>query len=122
MSGIADVRIAQRMDYPILDVEIDRVKAALAGVDVDDVMKNLVTVTNSSIGFDPAFWIDERNGNHYFIGAQYAEADLDSLNALRDIPISGAESAAPVSLRTLVELRRRTGPGNHQPSQHHESH
>ena len=110
VSGIADVRIAQRMDYPILDVEIDRVKAALAGVDVDDVMKNLVTVTNSSIGFDPAFWIDERNGNHYFIGAQYAEADLDSLNALRDIPISGAESAVPVSLRTLVELRRRTGP------------
>lgn len=110
VDGITDVRIAQRMDYPILDVEIDRVKAAMAGVDVDDVMKNLVTATNSSIGFDPAFWIDERNGNHYFIGAQYGEEDLVSVETLRDIPISGARAGEPVSLRTVVNLSRKTGP------------
>ncbi len=110
VEGIADVRVAQRMDYPILDVEIDRVKAAMAGVEVEDVMKNLVTATNSSIGFDPAFWIDERNGNHYFIGAQYAEADLVSLDTLRDIPVSGTSGADPVSLRTLVSISRRAGP------------
>ena len=98
------------MDYPILDIEIDRVKAAMAGVDVDDVMKNLVTATNSSIGFDPAFWIDERNGNHYFIGAQYAEEDLVSVDTLRDIPISGMTGADPVSLRTVVNISRKTGP------------
>ncbi len=110
VEGITDVRIAQRMDYPILDVEIDRVKAAIAGVDVEDVMKNLVTATNSSIGFDPAFWIDERNGNHYFIGAQYGEEDLVSVETLRDIPISGARAEEPVSLRTVVNLSRKTGP------------
>ena len=108
--GIADVRLAQRMDYPILDLEIDRVKAALAGVEVDDVMKNLVTATNSSIGFDPAFWIDERNGNHYFIGAQYEEAALDSIDTLRDIPVSGQRGTPPVALRTLVDIKRRMGP------------
>ena len=108
--GIADTRIAQRMDYPVIDIEVDRVKAALAGVQVDDVMKNLVTATNSSIGFDPAFWIDQRNGNHYFIGAQYAEADLDSIETLRDIPIKGDSSPDPVSLRTLVSIDRDTGP------------
>ena len=110
VAGIADLRVAQRMDYPILDIEIDRVKAAMAGVDVDDVMKNLVTATNSSIGFDPAFWIDERNGNHYFIGAQYAEEDLVSVDTLRDIPISGMTGADPVSLRTVVNISRKTGP------------
>lgn len=110
VSGIADTRISQRMDYPVLDIEVDRVKAALAGVQVDDVMKNLVTATNSSIGFDPAFWIDQRNGNHYFIGAQYDEADLDSIDTLRDIPIKGDSSMEPVSLRTLVSIDRSTGP------------
>ena len=110
VGGIADVRVAQRMDYPIIDIEIDRVKAALAGVEVEDVMKNLVTATNSSIGFDPAFWIDQRNGNHYFIGAQYAESDLESIETLRDIPVSGTRGAAPVPLRTLVDISRKTGP------------
>ncbi len=116
VSGAADVRVAQRMDYPIIDIEIDRVKAALAGISVEDVMKNLVTATNSSVGFDPAFWIDQRSGNHYFIGAQYAETDLVSLETLRDIPINGSGNALPVSLRTLVKIGRKTGPAviNHR--------
>ena len=114
--GTTDVRIAQPMDYPIIDIEIDRIKAAYAGVNVEDIMKNLVTSTNSSIGFDPAFWIDERSGNHYFIGAQYAEEDLVSLETLLDIPISGGNGGSPVSLRNLVSLNRRTGPAviNHR--------
>ncbi len=110
VEGAVDVRIAQRMDYPILDIEIDRVKAAMAGVDVDDVVKNLVTATNSSIGFDPAFWIDERNGNHYFIGAQYAEEDLKSVETLREIPISGRAGTTPIALRSVVDIDRTTGP------------
>ncbi len=114
--GTADIRIAQRMDYPIIDIEIDRVKAAYAGVNVEDIMKNLVTSTNSSIGFDPAFWIDERSGNHYFIGAQYAESELVSVETLLDIPITSANGGSPVSLRNLVRVRRTTGPAvvNHR--------
>ena len=116
VQGTTDVRIAQRMDYPIIDIEIDRVKAAFAGVSVEDIMKNLVTATNSSIGFDPAFWIDERSGNHYFIGAQYAEADLISIETLRDIPVTGASGTAPVPLYNLVKMSRKTGPAviNHR--------
>ncbi len=101
--GMVDVRVMQRMDYPIIDFEIDRVKAAYAGVNVEDIMKNLVTATNSSIGFSPAFWIDERNGNHYFIGAQYAEEDLRSMQTLLDIPITGGNGMPPVNLGTLVK-------------------
>mgnify|MGYP002805461948 CR=1 FL=1 len=51
-------------------------------------MKNLVSATNSSINFKPAFWIDPRNGNHYFMGVQYAEEDIDSKESLKNIPIT----------------------------------
>jgi multidrug efflux pump subunit AcrB len=110
--GMVDVRVMQRMDYPIIDFEIDRVKAAYAGVNVEDIMKNLVTATNSSIGFSPAFWIDERNGNHYFIGAQYAEEDLRSMQTLLDIPITGGNGMPPVNLGTLVKPTLTTGPAS----------
>ncbi len=108
--GAADVRIAQRLDYPQLDVEVDRVKAAQLGLTQEDVIKNVVTALNSSIGFNPAFWIDERNGNHYFIGAQYREEDITSVETLLDVPITGKGSVRPVSLRNLVTVGRKTGP------------
>lgn len=107
--GTRDVRIAQRNDYPTVSIEIDRIKAARSGIDVEDIMKNLVTATNSSIGFNPAFWIDEGNGNHYFVGAQYAEEDLISLETIQQIPIRG-NGGQVVPLRTLARLHHGTGP------------
>jgi multidrug efflux pump subunit AcrB len=108
--GTADVRIAQRMDYPILNVEMDRVLASYQGVTVDDVMKNLVSAVNSSINFEPAFWIDEKNGNHYFMGVQYREEDINSLDTLRNIPITGGASVRPALLRNVATIEPSTGP------------
>lgn len=108
--GATDVRIAQRMDYPQVDIQVDRVKAAQLGVTQEDVVKNVVTTVNSSINFDPAFWIDERNGNHYFFGAQYAEEDINSIETLKNVPITGKASVMPVALRNIAEFGRKTGP------------
>jgi len=114
--GAVDVRIAQRMDYPVLEVEMDRVLAAYQGVSVDDVMKNLVSATNSSINFDPAFWIDPRNGNHYFMGVQYREEDINSLATLQNVPVTGQGSQRPVLLRNVAQIEQSTGPAviNHR--------
>jgi multidrug efflux pump subunit AcrB len=110
VAGVADVRIAQRLDYPIIHVDMDKTLAQLQGVTTADVMQNLVSATNSSINFDPAFWIDPKNGNHYFIGAQYREEDINSLDTLRDVPITGSASVRPALLRNVAEFRRTTGP------------
>jgi multidrug efflux pump subunit AcrB len=108
--GATDVRIAQRMDYPQIDIQVDRVKAAQLGVTQEDVVKNVVTTVNSSINFDPAFWIDENNGNHYFFGAQYAEEDIHSIETLKNVPITGKASVMPVALRNIADFGRKTGP------------
>jgi multidrug efflux pump subunit AcrB len=108
--GATDVRIAQRMDYPQIDIQVDRVKAAQLGVTQEDVVKNVVATVNSSVNFDPAFWIDERNGNHYFFGAQYAEEDIHSIETLKNVPITGKASIMPVALRNIADFGRKTGP------------
>jgi len=110
VEGAADVRVAQRNDYPTLEIEIDRTKAALAGLTTEDVMHNLITATNSSINFKPSFWIDPRNGNHYFIGAQYPESEHVSADTLLDIPLTPSGGGATVPLRTVATLERGTGP------------
>ncbi len=108
--GTVDVRIYQRLDNPTIEVEIDRLAAATLGISTEDVMKNLVSATNSSINFEPAFWIDERNGNHYFIGVQYREEDIEDLDTILDIPVRGRHSERPVPLRNVARIRRSVGP------------
>ncbi len=115
VSGTADVRIAQRIDYPTLEVEMDRELAARMGITPDDVMKNLVAATNSTINFQPSFWIDKNKGNHYFFGVQYWEKDLKSLETLRNIPIGG-DMHGPRRLGSVAKIRRAHGPAvvNHR--------
>jgi multidrug efflux pump subunit AcrB len=108
--GTTDVRIQQKLDYPQIGVNVDRVKAAYLGLTQEDVVKNVVTTLNSSINFAPAFWIDHRNGNHYFVGAQYRESAIRSLETLEDIPITGPRQKTPVLLKQLATFERTTAP------------
>ncbi len=115
VDGTEDARIAQRYDNPVLDVTINREKALDMGVTVDEVMKNLISATNSSINFDPAFWIDKNKGNHYFLGVQYPEELLQSVDHLYDIPIRGVSSGS-VRMGDVVEFSESKGPAliNHR--------
>ncbi|MBI3303582.1 MAG: efflux RND transporter permease subunit, partial [Deltaproteobacteria bacterium] len=108
--GTVDVRIQQNPDYPQIQIDVDRVKAAYLGLTQEEVVKNIVTTLNSSINFAPAFWIDHRNGNHYFLGAQYREEDIRSLETLENIPISGRNGTKPVLLKNIATFRRATAP------------
>jgi CzcA family heavy metal efflux pump len=116
IAGAVDVRIQQRLDYPQIGVQVDRVKAANLGLTQEDVVKNVVTALNSSINFKPSFWIDHRNGNHYFLGAQYPENDIVTLDTLKDIPVTNAAQPASIPLRTIASFERTTAPAeiNHR--------
>ena len=102
VEGAVDARVAQRIDYPVVKVNIDRKKAQDLNVNVEEVMKNLVSATNSSINFDPAFWIDPFKGNHYFLGVQYPEELLNSRDMLLDIPVRGGPDGV-VYLRDILD-------------------
>ncbi len=108
--GTTDVRIQQRLDYPQIDVNVDRVKAAYLGLTQQDVVKNAVSALNSSINFDPAFWLDDKTGNHYFLGVQYPEDQIESKETLENIPLTGPDQSHPVLLRNIAEFKRSTGP------------
>jgi multidrug efflux pump subunit AcrB len=58
----------------------------------------------SSVTFLPSFWLDERSGNHYFVGVTYREEDINSRETLEDIPLTGPGQPKPVPLRNLVTM------------------
>ena len=102
--GAVDVRIPEKLDFPVLNINVDRVKAAYLGLTQEDVVKNVETAINSSVNFLPAFWIDRNNGNHYFLGAQYPEDLIRNIATLEDIPVTdpGSGGGAPQQV-TLVK-------------------
>ncbi|MBI3726622.1 efflux RND transporter permease subunit [bacterium] len=108
--GAEDVRIQQRLDYPQLQLVVDRARASSVGLSDEDIVKNTVTALNSSINFAPSFWIDESNGNHYFMGAQYKEEAIKDLDTLLDIPITSARQKHPVRVRNVATINRTTAP------------
>jgi multidrug efflux pump subunit AcrB len=105
IDGVVDARIIQRLDYPQYVLEIDQSKAASLGLNQTDIMQNVVAAVNSSVQFNKRnFWIDPRNSNQYFVGVQYPESDLKSIDTLLDIPITGPDQKRPIPLRNIVKL------------------
>ena len=111
IEGVVDARIIQRLDYPEYIIEVNRAKVADLKLNQAEVMKNVVAALNSSIQFHKKnFWIDPVSKNQYFVGVQYFEEDIDSVETLLDVPITGLGQDQPIPLRNLATLRRSTVP------------
>jgi multidrug efflux pump subunit AcrB len=114
IDGIVDARVIQRLDYPEYLIKVDRTKAAELGVSQDVVMKNVVAAFNSSIQFNKRnFWIDPVGKNQYFVGVQYYEEDIQSIETLLDIPITSNRPDKPkqsIPLRNLVSVEKTSVP------------
>jgi multidrug efflux pump subunit AcrB len=111
IDGVVDARIIQRLDYPEYIIEVDRAKVADLGLNQAEVMKNVVAALNSSIQFyKKNFWIDPVTKNQYFVGVQYFEEDIDSVETLLDVPITGLGQDKAIPLRNIATLRRSTVP------------
>ena len=114
IDGIVDARVIQRLDYPQYLIKVDRTKAAELGVSQEVVMKNVVAAFNSSIQFNKSnFWIDPVSKNQYFVGVQYYEEDIQSIETLLDIPITTNRPDKPkqsIPLRNLVSVEKTSVP------------
>jgi multidrug efflux pump subunit AcrB len=111
IDGVVDARILQRRDYPQYFLDVDRVQAARLGLTQTDVMRNVVAALNSSILFNKRnFWIDPKTHNQYFVGVQYPETDIKSIETLLQIPITSPAQEKQIPLANLVTIKRTTVP------------
>ena len=95
--GVADARIQQALDYPEFDVKVDRSRAQELGIAQRDVANDLLVSLTGSFQTNEAFWLDEKAGLDYPLVVQTPQPQLDSLDTLRNIPITGALGYQPLS-------------------------
>ena len=89
---VGNTYIPEESNYPTLDVNVDRVKAARLGLDQRDVVSNLITALTSNAMIAPSIWIEPKSGNDYFLTAQYPESEINSIETLQNVPVSSSSS------------------------------
>jgi multidrug efflux pump subunit AcrB len=105
VEGIVDARVLQRPDAPELNIEVDRAKAARLQLNQEEVMKSIIAATNSSITYNKRnFWIDPITSNQYYVGVQYGEKDIKTIDDLLNIPITSPAQTTPIPLKNLASI------------------
>ena len=102
--GISDVYVPQDMDYPALQVNVNRARASELGLSPKEVIDNLITSLTSNAMIAPGYWVDPNSGNNYFVTVQYPENQLHSVQDLKSMPLRGPNLKLPTYLDQVADV------------------
>ena len=102
--GVSDVYIPQDMDYPALEVNVNRDRAAELGLSPKEVIDNLITALTSDVMIAPSYWVDPKNGNNYFVTVQYPENQVKSIEDLKAMPLRSPKLKMPTYLNQVADV------------------
>jgi multidrug efflux pump subunit AcrB len=119
--GAVDVRVQQPFDSPRMNLVVDRTEASQLGITENQVASSLIGALSGSSQVNPNFWLDPKNGVSYTVNTQAPQYSIDSLDALRNLPILGPAGTTPGSgtstggaptqiLGNLVQINRSSEP------------
>jgi multidrug efflux pump subunit AcrB len=103
--GLVDARIQQSLSAPGFNVDVDRTRAQYVGITERDVTNSLVVDLAGSDQVQPTFWLNPENGVNYSIVMQTPQYQVDSLNALQNLPITAPGAPSQV-LGAIADIKR----------------
>jgi multidrug efflux pump subunit AcrB len=106
VSGAVDLHVHQVFDEPKLNLQVDRTKAAQSGFTQIDLARSLLTSLSGSFQTQPTFWLNPQNGVSYNLVTQTPQYAIQSIQDLRNIPISGPGQKAPEILSDVGDFNR----------------
>jgi multidrug efflux pump subunit AcrB len=105
--GVSDILIPQDLDYPGLELNINREQASQLGLTPKNVVDNVITALTSNGVIAPSYWIDPRTGNNYMLTVQYSNQQIGAMtmSSFRNIPLRAANSAAYTPLQSVADIK-----------------
>ena len=104
LSGVSDALIPQDIDYPALQLDVDREKASQLGLSQKEIVDNVITALTSNGMIAPNYWIDPKSGNPYLLTVQYPESQIRTITDLKQIPLRGPKSTETTYLDNVVKV------------------
>jgi multidrug efflux pump subunit AcrB len=104
--GAVDLHIHQVFDEPKLHLQVDRTKAAQSGFTQGDLARSFLTSLSGSFQTQPTFWLNPVNGVSYNLVTQTPQYTIQSIQDLRNIPVSGPGQKQPEILSDIADISR----------------
>jgi multidrug efflux pump subunit AcrB len=104
LPDISDVYVPQDMDYPGLQMDVNRERAAQLGLNPKEVVDNVITSLTSDVMIAPSYWVDSKTGNNYFVTVQYPENQVHTLEDLKAMPLRAPNLKMPTYLNQVATV------------------
>ncbi|HMH24446.1 MAG TPA: efflux RND transporter permease subunit [Puia sp.] len=111
ITWLRDVQIAQPLKVPVININVDRFKAAQMGMSLADVARSVTAATSSSRYTQKNLWLDDRTSYTYQVQVQVPEYIMHELSDLKEVPLITGQSR-PV-LEDLASFAIDTIPGEY---------
>ncbi|WP_031498350.1 efflux RND transporter permease subunit [Bryobacter aggregatus] len=106
--GAVDVHLHQVMNYPDIQLNVDRAKADVLGLSQRDVANSLLVSLSSSGQTQPNFWLDPANGVSYQVTAQTPQVKIENLDDIMNTPITPPGGGNTSLLSNIASVNRST--------------
>jgi multidrug efflux pump subunit AcrB len=107
---VRDLQVSQALDYPTVDVKVDREKAGLSGVTMSQITKSVVAATSSSRFVVPNYWPDPKSGIGYQVQVEIPQPTMRNMEDLAIVPVM-RYGTQQVLLRDVAQISGGTMPG-----------
>jgi multidrug efflux pump subunit AcrB len=108
---LRDVQYVQQLDYPSIEVQIDREKAGLSGAKVEDVRQALVMSTASTRFSNLNYWVDVKTGFDYLVQLQVPPLRLVKPEDVEILPVESVNPEVNLMIRDVATVRKGVRPG-----------
>ena len=107
---LRDVSFDQTLDYPTVEVDIDREKAGLSGASVTDVARALVMATASTRFANLNYWVDVKTGFDYLVQIQIPPLRMEKPEDIEILPLESVNPLVNLLIRDVAKVRADCGP------------
>ncbi len=108
--SVVDLRYAQALDYPTVEVVVDRERLGPNGATAADVARALTPYTSSSRFTTPNYWRDPASGVGYQVQVEVPFTLVNSAKDLELVPVV-TKGSHTVLLRDVARVKEGTMPG-----------
>ena len=110
VAALRDLQVAQSLDYPTVNVQVNREKASFSGTTTAQIARSVVAATSSTRFLVQNYWPDPKSGVGYQVQVEIPQPTMTQPEDLATIPVNYRDGQQ-LLLRDVAQINTGSMPG-----------